>query len=223
MPAPSPSRRPVGRLLCSAARRAALRRCRCRATRAFPDPLHARPQYFNCAPKICTRLTARHHGDALREHGVAVLVGPYTSAECRSPARDRTPAVRPVDLLVARRARACWRQPASGARDRGLHVLRRRVDFAIQRELHRDRCGSQRIAGVIESTPAIVENFASTRRGQRNWTPWSPDSRRGTERGSPESSDSLRWAAPRQPRGTRCPQTAAEKARAARVITGPLD
>ena len=66
------------------------------------------------------------------------------------------------DLLVRRRLDV-RRELAQRLRDRGLDVLRRGVDVAVERELQRDLTSSRAAdVDVMLSMPAIVENCFSS-------------------------------------------------------------
>ena len=81
--------------------------------------------------------------DLLRELGVDGVAdgGQRQRVRCGRQQQDRR--VRRVDLAIGRRRGKVFRQLAAGGIDRGLHVVGRTVDRAIEVELDRDRRRSE--------------------------------------------------------------------------------
>ena len=106
---------------------------------------------------------ALHHRDSLGEHRLGILIDGVERQRLSNRARD-TGSAGPAGftLLIGRRSGHVRRKLRCRASDRGLHVLRRGVDFAAQVELQSDLVEPKRARGVIESMPAIVENCFSS-------------------------------------------------------------
>ena len=81
---------------------------------------------------------ACHHGDALRQRVLRVVVEQRQRQQLRHEREVQDGLVGRIHLLIARRDDA-GRQRAQRLGNRGLNVLRRRVDVAVERELQRDR------------------------------------------------------------------------------------
>ena len=72
-----------------------------------------------------------------------------------------------IDLLVARRRGHRLRQLLAGDRDRGLHVLRGRVDVAVEIELNDDRRGAERAQRRHLRDAGNLRELPLERRGDR--------------------------------------------------------
>jgi len=83
----------------------------------------------------------------LRQLGVGVVVDFDQRQRVRLRGDDQDGRVGRIDLLVGRRVRQVLRQLSAGRVDRGLNVLRGRIDVAVEVELHRNRRGPQCAGG----------------------------------------------------------------------------
>ena len=133
---------PVGRLT-----------LRCRPPAHLVEPMPRARQRIRIeldAHRVLLRsvdLHLRHAGqrrDALRQQRLGVLVDLRHRQRRRRQREDQDRRIGGIDLAQRRRRRHRRRQRPRGGGDRRLHVLRRGVDVAIERELQRDRRRARR-------------------------------------------------------------------------------
>ena len=85
--------------------------------------------------------------DLLRELGIGVVVHLGQGQGVGGDRQQQDRRVGRVDLAIGRRRRQIARQLAAGGIDGGLDVVGRRIDVAIEIELHDDRGGAEPAGG----------------------------------------------------------------------------
>ena len=111
--------------------------------------------------------------DLLREDVFGVVVDGGDRQHVGVHRQNQDGRIGGVDLAIGRRRRQVLRQLAAGGVDPGLHVLRGRIDVAVQVELQRDlrwcRARWSRSSATARRSPRTDTPAASP-----PTTPWSP-------------------------------------------------
>ena len=116
---------------------------------------------------------ARDLRDLLREDVLGVVVDGGHRQHVRVHRQDQDRRIGRVDLAVGRRRRQVLRQLTAGGVDPRLHVLRGRIDVAVEVELQRDLSGAEHIGrGHLRQAGNFRELVFERRCAPTR--PWSP-------------------------------------------------
>jgi hypothetical protein len=108
-----------------------------------------------------------HLRDLLGDEIARVIVDDDEGQRVRSRSKNHDRRIGRIDLFIARRDRQLlWQRPA-GDRDRGLHILARRIDIPIELELDRDCRGVQCTYRSQLSDTGDLAKLPFERRGDR--------------------------------------------------------
>jgi hypothetical protein len=103
----------------------------------------------------------------LREQRVGEIVHAIQGQTIGRNRQRKDRRVGRIDLVVFRRVRQIWRQKSAGDIDRGLHVLRRNVDWAVENELQSDCRCTERAGGIHRRQSADLPKLPLERRSDR--------------------------------------------------------